>query len=304
MDIRFNVKGEKRKELVSIISGITGETAVYTRVPKCSYVIGSLEVDREGTLLCGENADIRVIRQILETAGAAGIGPARDTVLPGTETEEEAGGAAAESDHAEESSAPVEAAAAPAEAADSAPEAAQSADSWAGGLTVTLPMDAADVAKLAKILEAKGALIRKALGIDDLPVEAGEEAVSFPWFSETLDADEAKAYTDLIAALCRMSREQKRVTATEHAVENEKYAFRCFLLRLGFIGAEYKTDRKILLRNLSGSAAFKRGARISAPGTAVPTQQGTGSTPAASAEIDEAGRVLPDGKEAADAVPA
>ena len=45
----------------------------------------------------------------------------------------------------------------------------------------------------------------------------------------------------------------------EKAVDNEKYAFRCFLLRLGFIGADYKTDRKILLKNLEGSSAFKNG---------------------------------------------
>ena len=58
-----------------------------------------------------------------------------------------------------------------------------------------------------------------------------------------------------------MSKEQKRITASEKEVENEKYAFRCFLLRLGFIGTEYKTDRKILLQNLSGSSAFKSGAK-------------------------------------------
>jgi hypothetical protein len=58
-----------------------------------------------------------------------------------------------------------------------------------------------------------------------------------------------------------MSKEQKRITATEKAVDNEKYAFRCFLLRLGFIGDEYKSDRKILLRNLKGSSAFKSGTK-------------------------------------------
>ena len=56
-----------------------------------------------------------------------------------------------------------------------------------------------------------------------------------------------------------MSRNAKRVTATEKSVENEKYAFRCFLLRLGFIGSEYKAERKILLKNLTGSSAFKDG---------------------------------------------
>lgn len=41
---------------------------------------------------------------------------------------------------------------------------------------------------------------------------------------------------------------------------DEKYAFRCFLLRLGFIGNEYKAERKILLKNLSGNSSWKNGA--------------------------------------------
>ena len=55
-----------------------------------------------------------------------------------------------------------------------------------------------------------------------------------------------------------MSKAQKRINTKEKAVENEKYAFRCFLLRLGFIGAEYKAERKLLLKNLTGSSAFKK----------------------------------------------
>ena len=54
-----------------------------------------------------------------------------------------------------------------------------------------------------------------------------------------------------------MSVNQKRVQAKEKPVENEKYAFRCFLLRLGFIGAEYKQTRKVLLKNFEGSSAFR-----------------------------------------------
>ncbi|XBG77574.1 hypothetical protein V4S31_12060 [Enterococcus cecorum] len=99
------------------------------------------------------------------------------------------------------------------------------------------------------------------MGIPATPIEIGEDRISFPWFGEGLDADEVKAYSHFIAALCEMSRNQKRINATEKAVDNEKYAFRCFLLRLGFIGNEYKTERKILLRNLSGSSAFKGGAK-------------------------------------------
>lgn len=74
-------------------------------------------------------------------------------------------------------------------------------------------------------------------------------------------ADEVKAYNHFISALCEMAINQKRITVKEKEVENEKYAFRCFLLRLGFIGKEYKEERKILIRNLTGSSAFKGGAK-------------------------------------------
>ena len=52
---------------------------------------------------------------------------------------------------------------------------------------------------------------------------------------------------------------RQRIQAKERQVDNEKYAFRCFLLRLGFIGDDYKEDRRILLKNLEGSSAFKTG---------------------------------------------
>lgn len=112
---------------------------------------------------------------------------------------------------------------------------------------------------LKAILTAKGCLIQKALGVRSLPIEVTEEKVSFPWFSGRPDADTLQAYTQFIEAICKMSANQKRVRAREKAVGNEKYAFRCFLLRLGFIGDEYKQTRKILLRNLTGSSAFKDG---------------------------------------------
>ena len=126
------------------------------------------------------------------------------------------------------------------------------------GLTVEIPFDKVNVGNLTKLLDAKGDLIKKALGTPDIRIEMKEDRVAFPWFTE-VEPDAAMAYTKFIAALCRMSKEAKRVTATQKEVENEKYAFRCFLLRLGFIGTEYKKDRKILLKNLSGSAAFRDG---------------------------------------------
>ncbi len=144
-------------------------------------------------------------------------------------------------------------------AEDTMPEAAS--DEY--GLVVQMPKASfteSSLDNLHKLIEAKGSLIKKALGVTDLPITEEDDKISFPWFTTELDADEVRAYTHFIAALCEMARNAKRVTAKEKDTDNEKYAFRCFLLRLGFIGADYKTERKILLRNLSGSSAFRNGA--------------------------------------------
>ena len=126
------------------------------------------------------------------------------------------------------------------------------------GLTVEIPLEGVAVENLNRLLDAKGKLICRALAVDSLPIEVTESTVRFPWFSECC-ADECKAYTHFVSALCELAANAKRVTAKERETYNDKYAFRCFLLRLGFIGSEYKTERKILLRNLTGSSAFKNG---------------------------------------------
>jgi len=110
---------------------------------------------------------------------------------------------------------------------------------------------------LKAIVAAKGDLIRKALGVPELPIEITDHKVSFPWFPGIPTPEETNAYDTFICKLCDMARNQKRVNAKSKDADNEKYAFRCFLLRLGFIGDEYKAARKILLRNFTGSSAFK-----------------------------------------------
>lgn len=132
-----------------------------------------------------------------------------------------------------------------------------SEDLW---LTVAMPRDYFSdnsLENLKKLIDSKQSLIKKALDTDSLPIEVDEEKVNFPWFSPQGDAALVRAYTHFIHALCEMAKTQKRVNASERQVENEKYAFRCFLLRLGFIGAEYKGERKVLLRNFTGSSAYK-----------------------------------------------
>ena len=109
---------------------------------------------------------------------------------------------------------------------------------------------------LEKIIAGKASLLKKAIGTDTLTVKTSVEKINFPWFPYTQDSDEIRAYTELVTKLCEMANRQKRTGAVK-GTDNEKYTFRCFLLRLGMIGTEYKTTRRILLRNLTGNSAFR-----------------------------------------------
>ena len=110
---------------------------------------------------------------------------------------------------------------------------------------------------LAKLVTAKESLLKAALGAPDLPIQQTENTLRFPWFKGNFDSDSVHAYTTLITKLCETAKEKQRVSAREREIDNPKYAMRCWLLSLGFIGDEYKVSRKILLKNLSGSSAFK-----------------------------------------------
>lgn len=236
MEVKFNVTGGRRKELVKVISEVTGARAEYKFMPTCNYVIDNFTVTKDGTLVFDDRSDSEMVEKVLEGVTQAGF-----------KFERPATAAAETADTAEKPEATANLA-----GTETVPQRENV------GLTVEVPFDKVNVGNLTKLLDAKGNLIRKALNVSDIHIEMQEDRVAFPWFSE-VDADSAAAYTHFIAALCEMSRNAKRVTATEKEVDNEKYAFRCFLLRLGFIGAEYKTERKILLKNLKGSSAFKNG---------------------------------------------
>ena len=222
MVLHFNVKGESRRAMVTAIEKEIGGKARYLGVPSCAYEIGNYTVGRNGELEFGDFDDIDEVAPIVDACVmATGITPA--------EWEENKDAEETETEGAME-------------------------------LTVTIPFTKVNVGNLTSLLEAKGSLIKDALGITDLRFEMNEDSVSFPWFPK-VKPEEAMTYTKFITAICEMTMKQKRITAKPKENENEKYAFRCFLLRLGFIGDEYKADRKLLLSKLNGSSAFKSGAK-------------------------------------------
>lgn len=218
MTVKYNVTGAKRKELVQLISNFTGCDAKYKGAPTFAYEVDYFTIDKSGALSFDDRADSEVIERLLEMLYDNGF----------------------ESEALTEADEPSE-------------------QTETTGLYVSMPrtlFTETAMANLKGIVEAKANLLKKAFDTDELTILEEDGKVCFPWFSGE-SPEEIKAYDRFICKLCEMARTQKRVTATEKQVDNEKYAFRCFLLRLGFIGAEYKEARKILLKNLEGSSAFK-----------------------------------------------
>ena len=255
MQINYSVTGEKRKSLVGAISQELNVPIKYLGAPTFSYEVGGYHIDKNGILRGEDNPglvadlqglhDFKAITEEYDTPLTEAEPVPDDVQIP---YEAALGGGVSPYHDYEEPPAYGE---------------PDQSDAFATNhLTIEMPRSAfTDMAleNLKRLVESKSSLIKKALGTDSTSIITGEETVSFPWFQGELTSDEVKAYTHFVTALCEMAKTQQRVNATEKQVENEKYAFRCFLLRLGFIGNEYKAARKILLKNLSGSSAFKSG---------------------------------------------
>ena len=221
MTVKYNVTGTKRKELVQLIANFTGCESKYKGAPSFAYEVDYFTIDKDGALSFDDRADSEVIERLLEMLYDNGF------------------------------------------EAEGLPEAdePETAEEETTGLAIQIPMSEFTETSLKNIfalVEAKGNLIKKALDVDALPINLIDDRLDFPWFRVDSTPEEIKAYEHFICKLCEMARNQKRVTAKEQTVENPRYTFRCFLIRLGFIGSEYKEMRKILLRNLEGNSAYSK----------------------------------------------
>lgn len=128
-------------------------------------------------------------------------------------------------------------------------------------LTVQMPRDSLDdrtLNRVRRILENKGELFKAAFKTDSIEFQVTEKTVDFPWFTIEQDGD-ANAYCTFISMLCEFAGNQKRINNKPDISDNPKYSLRCFLIRLGMVGAEFKAARRVLLRNLPGSSAFRHG---------------------------------------------
>ena len=263
MKINYNVTGSDRKQLVSIITRETGVKATYKGVPSLAYCIGGITVEKDGTMVWDESTDAATMQRIIGALAAAGFEGPGDKPAPAEEPMVQ---------EKKETAEPVD-------------------------LTVSLPTTrhtGATLRNLVNLIYTRSSLINKALGTsfrvdsaltdtlqDDActltverflkavaafedehgPALGGitmtTEEISFSTLPETTAPEKLRAFTELVAMMNKQAIDQKRVQAKAVNEENEKYALRIWLTRLGMNGPEFKSTRKILMENLSGHSAFR-----------------------------------------------
>jgi hypothetical protein len=271
MRIHYNVTGAERKRLVNAIVDTIGAKANYKGMPSAAYEIDYFTVTKDGTLEFSDRSDTEEVEMVimaLEAAGFGGIGETVEEPEEAQETSKEGG---------------------------TKPTERQSSD--AVELTVTLPMTrhtGMTIRNLTNLIYTRAGLLNKALGtafrmdeglvkalqddacvltLDRLfeTVEAYEnrygkaangiiiepDKLTFSTLPETDDPAVLRTFTTLCAMMNKQALTQRRIQAKEITEENEKYAMRVWLLRLGMNGPEYKEERRILMRRLSGHCAFR-----------------------------------------------
>ena len=245
ISLNFNVAGDERKKLVKAVGAYKQVTPEYLGVPSFAFRIDEMIIDKDGILIIEGGMEPEKLQEFLKYLEEKGfhttVAATEDTPTEDTPTE-------------------------PAEQAEYEMEPEDTPTEEPTLLTIEVPRDGfteESIINLQKIIDSKASLLRKALGTDDLSVQISEDRIAFSWF-HIEDPANTSAYAHLVSALCQMAQKAKRVTAKEKPVESEKYAMRIWLQRLGFGGSEFKEERALLLKNLSGTSAFKNQAEAEA----------------------------------------
>jgi hypothetical protein len=248
------------------------------RTPTYAYEIDYFTVTRDGTLEFSDRSDSEEVEAVLEALAAAGFEGVGETV-EGTKNAQETPAVA--DTEAPETEEPTE--------GDEEHDPVE--------LTVSLPLarhTGQTLRNLVNLLYTRASLLNKALGttfrvderlikalqpdanvltmerfsetvtalensigkaVDGLVIDA--DRLTFSTLPETSDIATLRTFTTLCAMMNKQAIAQQRIQAKAVSADNEKYAMRIWLLRLGMNGPEYKDERRILMKNLSGHCAFR-----------------------------------------------
>jgi hypothetical protein len=246
---------DNRKEAAARLAEITGAESRYTKVPRCAYEVGPYTIEKDGSITVAEDADLAPLQALADE------GLVEPFEAPATEP------------------------------------AAEEAEAEPINLTVEVPTkhhNGATLRNLINLIYTRAGLLNKALGtgfrvdeeliealkddactlttesllqaIRDFEAEHGKaidgltftpEGITFSSLPETTDAEKLRTFTILAGMMNKQALDQKRIQAKAVNDENEKYALRIWLTRLGMNGSEFKEARKVLMANLTGHCAFR-----------------------------------------------
>lgn len=234
MNIRTNAR-QRRRLLASKIAEFLNVSTRYEGAPTFNYSFAGGIIDRAATIHLVPTLDEQIVRQLAEALAAWGFECEVCGEPVSSEIETPIAGASVEAEPAQETR-----------------------------FTIRLPhtkLEGSALDRFQNLVWSKRTLICKVLGTNELPInsENGGEIIALPWFGIESSAEEREAYQLFVDKLVALANHLKLARLSEMESTNEMYTFRCFLLRLGFIGQEYKSARKVLTRNLEGNSAFKSG---------------------------------------------
>ena len=280
MNYALNI--DNRKNLVKKIEALTGLKSRYTMMPRCAYEIGAFTVEKDGSLTVADDADRNVIDALL----------AEQMIVPASSNEDYVEiDVTIISDTDELNTAEPEQTDEP----ETAAENDQPDSGFPLNTEISFPLTGHTVQSLTNLIcmiHSRGALISKATGgefyadqtlVDEIAghefrsiheliafireweetnpelkgIYFADDKLIFSGFGAAPDAEHVQTFTKLAAAMNRMAITQNRVQAKDVDDSNEKYAMRIWLVRIGFGGAEYKADRRILMEHLTGHTAFR-----------------------------------------------
>ena len=232
MEIKYNLTGTERKALVKTVSNIIGEKFKYLGAPSFAYQIGDdCTVTSDGTLKISNDTDNDKVEHLLEKLYECGYETENDENVDISDTNKDF-------------------------------------KSETTGCSIGLPIAKLSdkpcndkiIANLKAIIAGKMTLFQKAVGTDkELKIEWNKDEIWFDWFDNVIPNEKLGIYISLFKALYQMAEKAVRVNTKDKPVDNEKFAMRTFLNRIGLSGMEYKPLRKELMRNLSGDGAFRYG---------------------------------------------
>ena len=290
--LKFELNIADRKTLANRMEELTGIHPYYTRAPLYAYDIGNYTIDRDGNLLVEpENADAELLTTLLNEGLIRGgesiesTGDQPENTEPTENLAEEPVAEAEPDDTAEDEP----------DAEES--ESEDQPEEVPLDLELAFPTsqhNGVSLRNLVNLIYSRGRLISKATGgrfhvetdlvetlrddsctytvanfieaLKSYEAQCGtameglvitEEKVSFTGFPTASDYDHLTAFGHLAILMNQQAISQKRIQAKDVNDENEKYALRTWLLRLGMNGPDFKETRKILMEKLSGHAAFR-----------------------------------------------